>query len=156
MAAPMTRLTMCDSSDEQIVAVSVCVAGIARRRRRQQRRPTAVRFATANTWGITSFGARGGNRRPSKPLRDLDDGKYDVTQPANRKASLPRSQRTNDVQRMQIWTCTPFSRMHSQLIQIKSNLIKYIFIIHNRIKQQWICFFVPLAMHREWNEVQDV
>ena len=49
MAAPIAGLAMCDSSDEETVAVFVCVAGVARRQRKTKKKTRhAARFVWYN------------------------------------------------------------------------------------------------------------
>ena len=116
-AAPMGGLMMCDSSDEEIVAVFVCVAGIARRCRRAMKMTKkthhVVCFAT-NIWGISLFGTRDGKKHKKRQQTNKRwqlqtqsgltwvTGTYDVTQLTNQKASLPVLK--DAVQRMQNWT----------------------------------------------------
>ena len=71
MAAPLARLTMSDSSDEEIVVVFVSVAVIgynqeATKVTDKEGLLYTVRFATTNIWGLSWFGTRDGNRRPKE------------------------------------------------------------------------------------------
>ena len=74
MAAPLASLMMSDSSNEEIVALFVRVAGITRRHSGGKRSKTAktktthhaVRFATTDIWSNALFGTEFATEDPDE------------------------------------------------------------------------------------------
>ena len=79
MAAPMARLTLCDSSDEEIVAVFVRVAGIVSRHQEARRTTKKTPPSGKQTCGAFHCLPQGMATEDLK-RHDLYDVKYAVTQ----------------------------------------------------------------------------
>ena len=67
MAAHMAHLTMCDSSDEEIVAVVVCVAGsLLPGDTEDDKEDITMPYMRRTSWEIPVFDTRVDSRRPPK------------------------------------------------------------------------------------------
>ena len=83
IAVPMARLTMCNSSDEEIIAVFLGLVGIARRQESDKEDPPCRTFCDKlGYFTLQEIATEADSKQHA-------DGKYDVTQLANQKASLP-------------------------------------------------------------------